>query len=336
MENNSNLIFCIQSEKNLEIGENTIMLDHEISYLLENFRRITEETALAVYPFFGKDNKHGADEVAVHAMRRELEKLPFTSHIVIGEGEKDNAPMLFSGEVLGKAGMELDLAVDPLECTTNFSRGLPNSMSIIAFSGKEKMEKVPGTYMEQWIAGPQMKREFEPEKGLEYNLGVLSSSLNKKIPELIIVVQDRPRHKELIQDLRKLGAGISLIDSGSLTASIDICMEFGHYDAMIGTFGAPEGLISAILACLTGSEMKLRLRPHDVKFKEQWEARGHSVDSILDKTALVGGEILGISATCISTNIFMKGIEKKGEKYKGQTLTVSRAGYEIHEFTRRN
>ena len=270
------------------------MKERDIFYLLENFRRITEETALSVFPYFGKDNKHGADEVAVQAMRSELEKLPFTSHIVIGEGEKDNAPMLYSGELLGKGEPGLDLAVDPLECTTNFSKGLPNSMSIIGFSEKGRMEMVPGTYMEQWLAGPRMKKSFNPAGELGENLEALSSGLDKKISELIIVVQDRPRHKDLISGLRKLGAGISLIDSGSLTASIDICMEFGHYDAMIGTFGAPEGLITALIACLTNSEMKARLRPHEEKFTEQWAARGYSPETILDKSELVNGELMGI------------------------------------------
>jgi fructose-1,6-bisphosphatase II len=309
------------------------MSNLDIYFLIENFRRITEQTSIQVFEYFGKDNKHIADEVAVNTMRNELTQLPFLNRIIIGEGEKDNAPMLYEGEILGSGSLELDLAVDPLECTTNFSKGLPNSMSIIAFSAKDCMVKVPGTYMEQWLSGPGMKEEFSPEDALSVNIEKLSDSYKKLKKDLIIVVQERPRHEKLIQDLRALGCSITLIDSGSITAALDICMEFGHYDAMIGTYGAPEGLITAIIARLTGSEMKAVMRPHQEIFKERWESQGFSDNQILDKSDLVWGDILGVSATCISTNLFMKGLKKVSKKFTGQTMTLSPKGFDIHEFT---
>ncbi len=155
------------------------MSNLDLYYLIENFRRITETTSIRVYEYFGKNNKYKADEIAVNAMRDELGKLAFKSQIIIGEGEKDKAPMLYEGEILGKGETTFDLAVDPLECTTNFSMGLPNSMCIIAFTENGGMVKVPGTYMEQWIAGPSMKSPFEPKESLKLNLQKLSDSLKK-------------------------------------------------------------------------------------------------------------------------------------------------------------
>ncbi len=309
------------------------MSNLDLYYLIENFRRITETTSIRVYEYFGKNNKYKADEIAVNAMRDELGKLAFKSQIIIGEGEKDKAPMLYEGEILGKGETTFDLAVDPLECTTNFSMGLPNSMCIIAFTENGGMVKVPGTYMEQWIAGPSMKSPFEPKESLKLNLQKLSDSLKKNIKDLIIVVQNRPRHEKLIQELRDFNCSITLIDSGSITAALDICMEFGHYDALIGTYGAPEGLISALIAKVTGSEMKAILRPHEEKYHIKWKEEGFSDDQILDKNDLVKGNILGVSATCISTNLFMKGIQKKGNKFSGQTMTLSPKGFDIHDFT---
>ncbi len=309
------------------------MSNLDLYYLIENFRRITETTSIRVYEYFGKNNKYKADETAVNAMRDELGKLAFKSQIIIGEGEKDKAPMLYEGEILGKGETTFDLAVDPLECTTNFSMGLPNSMCIIAFTENGGMVKVPGTYMEQWIAGPSMKSPFEPKESLKLNLQKLSDSLKKNIKDLIIVVQNRPRHEKLIQELRDFNCSITLIDSGSITAALDICMEFGHYDALIGTYGAPEGLISALIAKVTGSEMKAILRPHEEKYQIKWKEEGFTDDQILDKNDLVKGNILGVSATCISTNLFMKGIQKKGNKFSGQTMTLSPKGFDIHDFT---
>ncbi|MCB1178845.1 MAG: fructose-bisphosphatase class II [Leptospiraceae bacterium] len=308
------------------------MLDKEYQKVFEGFRNVTEKTAEAVYPFFGKNDKNGADHVAVEKMREELSKLPFLSRIILGEGEKDNAPMLFEGEELGNGEHLFDLVVDPLECTTNFSKGLPNSMVIIAFAEKNCLAQVPGTYMEQWIAGPNLKSPFEPDKPLRMNLEKLCESYDKNLNELLIVIQDRMRHDKLIEEVRNLGCGISLIDSGSLTAALDICLDKGHYDALIGTFGAPEGLIAAIVAKCTNSEMKGILRPHKESYKEKWQTAGFSDGQILDKDEFVTSSHCGFIATCLSTNIIMKGITRHHHLLHGNSLTLSTKGIEITEW----
>jgi fructose-1,6-bisphosphatase II len=292
------------------------------SYYLNQFKNITKQSAISTISLFGKNKKEEADKLAVEQMRFALGQNSFKSIVVIGEGEKDNAPMLHENEILGNGNLEIDLAVDPLECTNNFAKGLPNSLSVIAFSEYNKMISVPGTYMEQWVAGPKMKSSFNIEKPLKENLKILSENLEKKISELRIVCQDRPRHKELISELRNLDVSVCLIDSGSISAVLDICLELGNYDALIGTFGAPEGVISAIISKSTNSEFKAKLKPHEEKYKLKWESSGNKLDDVLDKNDFVKSEIFGFVATCISSNSFLKGIELKKNEFHGETILI--------------
>ncbi|MBK6607192.1 MAG: fructose-bisphosphatase class II [Leptospiraceae bacterium] len=309
-----------------------IQSNPKIQDILNAIANVTEKTACKTFPEFGKMNKKKADQIAVEKMRLELSKLPFQSRVIIGEGEKDNAPMLYEDEVLGEAGFEIDIAVDPLECTTNFAKGLPNSLCVIAFTEKDGLHRMPGTYMEQWIASPKMKYPFEPKESVEKNLERLASCLQKNVSDLIIVVQDRPRHKELIEDIRSLNCGISLIDSGSLTCIMDICLEKGNYDAIIGTYGAPEGLIGAVIAKATGSEFKAIIRPHEDKHLEKWIATGRQEEEILDKNDLVTGDFFGFVATGISENSILKGIHKLEGKLAGETILLSKEINKVRKF----
>jgi fructose-1,6-bisphosphatase II len=306
--------------------------NQEIQTILNALATVTENTARKTFPEFGKMNKKKADHIAVEEMRLQLSKLPFQTRVIIGEGEKDEAPMLYEDEILGKGEFLIDIAVDPLECTTNFAKGLPNSMCVIAFTEKEGLHRVPGTYMEQWIAPPQMRYPFQPEEGIEKNLELLASCLNKNVSDLIIVVQDRPRHKELIEKIRSLNCGISLIDSGSLTCIMDICLERGNYDALIGTYGAPEGLIGAVIAKATGSEFKAIIRPHEDKHLEKWIATGKAEDELLDKDDLVTGSVYGFVATGISENSILKGIHKRGGKLAGESIQIAKGFNKIKKF----
>ncbi len=302
------------------------------SFYLDIFKEITKLSAIETIPLYGKNKKDEADKLAVEKMRLELNKNSFQSRIIIGEGEKDNAPMLFENEILGQGELHLDLAVDPLECTNNFAKGLPNSLSVIAFTEKNKMLPVPGTYMEQWIAGPKMKSPFDMEKSISENLKLLSDNLEKNISDLRIVVQDRPRHKDLISELRNLDVGVCLIDSGSISCILDICLELGNYDALIGTFGAPEGVVGAIIAKCTNSEFKGRLKPHEEKYKLKWEAYGKKPEDILDIKDLIQSEICGMSATCISSNSFIKGITIHGKDFIGETILVCKEYSKIEKW----
>ncbi len=306
-----------------------LSLQQEIAFSL---RKVTQATAIQVLPLFGKYNKTHADSLAVEVMRKELNSLPFGTRIILGEGEKDESAYLHEGEILGTGEILVDLIVDPLECTTNFSKGLPNSLSVIAYANINGIQPVPGTYMEQWIAGPKFMDSFDPNAPLSHNVEKLCDSLKKTHSELLIVVQDRPRHENLIRDLRNLGIRVALIDSGSVTAGLDICLNKGHYDAMIGTYGAPEGLLLAVVAKCTGSEMKGILRPHKEIYKEKWKSYGFEDGQVLDKTEFIKGEFYGFEATILSTNILGRGIQKFYGKYKGNSISISNSWVEFHEW----
>lgn len=303
-----------------------------ISEIIRSLSQVTQNTAIEVFSYFGKNDKNLADYIAVETMRASLNQLDFKTRVILGEGEKDNAPMLYEDEILGKGTETLEIAVDPLECTTNFSKGLPNSMTVIGFAEEGKLSRVPGTYMEQWIAGPSMKESFDLNDTLNNNLNKVCRAKNKDMDELLIVVQDRPRHADLIQQLRELNCKISLIESGSITAALDICLDIGTFDALIGTYGAPEGLLCAILAMSTNSEMKAILRPHTEKHSKQWESYGRRPDEILDKYDLVKTEKAGFVATGISVNQILPSLKKIGNHYIGETLSVYNKKKVYHRF----
>ncbi|MEM7184772.1 MAG: fructose-bisphosphatase class II [Spirochaetota bacterium] len=296
-------------------------------------RVATEKAAVSVLPMFGKLDKHQADLLAVESMRKSLQEMDLHIRVVIGEGEKDDAPMLFEGEVLGKEGaFAIDIAVDPLECTTNFAKGLPNSMSVIAFADRGGLHPIPGTYMEQWLAGPEMKEPFEPEKGIRYNINKLADAIQKKPAEMLIVVQDRPRHDDMIKELRAMGCGISLISAGSISTAMDIFLQTGIYDAMLGTYGAPEGLICAAMAVATGSEMKGLVKPHTPELTKKWSEMGGQEGVYLDKNKLVHGKHVGLVATGISGNHFLKGLQQRKDAIHGYTLIISTDGIGMYNF----
>lgn len=308
-------------------------MDHHLKKeISRSLAKITQSTAIKVLPLFGKNDKKHADYLAVEAMREGLDSLPFGVKIVLGEGEKDESAHLYEGEVLGNGEVLLDLIVDPLECTTNFSKGLPNSLSVLAYSTSGGIQPVPGTYMEQWLAGPKFKESFEPYDSLARNVEKLCDSLEKTHSELLVVVQDRPRHETLIRDLRNLGVGIALIDSGSITVGLDICLNQGHYDAMIGTYGAPEGLILAVVAKCTGSEMKGILRPHKESYKERWKGFGFEDGQVLDKSDFIKANFVGFEATIISTNVLARGIFRKNGNFHGNGISISNEWIELYEW----
>ena len=236
-----------------------------------SFAGVTESTARAVMPLSGKGDKHEADHTAVEAMRKALNALEGRYHVVLGEGAKDRAPMLYTGEVLGTgrdARIEMDLVVDPLECTTNFARGLPDSMSVLLAAPTGRLRPVPGSYMKQLLLPPAaadfskagLELDSEPERVLPF----VAESLGLGVSDLCVVVQDRPRHAGLISAIRAAGAGVSLIDSGSISAAFEVLKGPSRRTHLLwGTFGAPEALIIAFMARHSRAPFFGRMEPHD-------------------------------------------------------------------------
>lgn len=283
---------------------------HEIA---SDFIKITDTVAREVYQLSGKGNKFDADKKAVEVMDRLLEQLPYKIRILIGEGEKDNSAMLDHHKKYGmklKENIELDVVVDPLECTTNFSKGLPDSMSVMLIAKKDTIQPVPGTYMKQLLLPKEVRElgkieilkqkslsnkdkeliekyilteESNGKKNIKINkdlleadpveiLKLVSIALDLSISDLTVVVQDRPRHQELIEKIRSAGAGIALIESGSISASAEIIIrKEGRYNLLMGTYGAPEGLIQAFMAKSTNSIFLGKIQPHNEKTEQEAE-----------------------------------------------------------------
>ena len=250
---------------------------HEIA---RRFIGVTDLVAREVLPYSGKNDRHLADHHAVEVMRDALNNLPYRTEILIGEGEKDEAPMLYAGEKLGMPVETTETfcaVVDPLECTTNFARGLPDSMSVLMVARKGTIVPVPGTYMEQML----LPKELEDMSGISLDmkpaelLPIVAGALDLHVSEITVVVQDRPRHQELIEQIRELGAGVALIESGSISAAAEIIRrKEGRFTMMWGTFGAPEGLIISFMAKASGFQFLGRVQPHNEKTEMEAEKYG--------------------------------------------------------------
>ena len=234
--------------------------------------RVTERAAIAAARTMGQGDRKYSDQVAVEAMRQEMETVDVDGTIVIGEGERDEAPMLFIGEKVGRGGIPVDIAVDPLEGTNLCAVGAPNSIAVLAAAEKGGLLNAPDIYMEKLVVGPTSKGKVDIKAPVEDNLKAIAQALDRKVADLVVVVLDRPRHERLIADIRRAGARIRLIGDGDLSAAITAAVVGTGVHAVMGTGGAPEGVISAAaLRCLNG-EIQARLvltKPADARAPAQ-------------------------------------------------------------------
>src|SRR5512134_1408726 len=239
------------------------------------FLRVVEQAAIACAHTMGQGDRHGSDQAAVEAMRRELDTVPIDGTIVIGEGERDEAPMLFIGEKVGLAGKsngdrrsydKVDIAVDPLEGTNLCAMGTPNAIAVLAASDEGGLLHAPDLYMEKLVVGPSSRHLVDLDAPVRENLRAIARALGRQVDELTVVVLDRPRHEKLIGDIRATGARIRLIGDGDLSAGIAAAVAGTGVHAVMGTGGAPEGVLTAAaMRCLNG-EIQGRLvltRPAD-------------------------------------------------------------------------
>ncbi|HMZ38012.1 MAG TPA: fructose-bisphosphatase class II [Leptospiraceae bacterium] len=303
----------------------------------------TDAASRAVMRWSGKDKKHEADHDAVEAMRVSLDSMPMAMRVLIGEGEKDQAPMLFAGERLGtgKTGdPELDLVVDPLECTTNFSRGLHDSMSVLLAAPSGSIPAIPGTYMTQILLPPSPAADYFASRpaadsidpGIKNILGIVSKQNGINVSDMLVVVQDRPRHAEIIHGARSAGAGVALIESGSISAAAEILLRpNGRWTLLYGTYGAPEGLILAYMARVTGGYFAGRISPHHPLFAEQARELG-----LADQTLPASEWIVADGCLCLTGihgNTFLRGVMRKDQGLVTESLLWTADGVEkiVHE-----
>ncbi|CEP91929.1 fructose 1 [[Clostridium] sordellii] len=293
--------------------------------------RVTEAAALVSSQFMGRGDKNGADGAAVEAMRRAFETVKIDGEVVIGEGELDEAPMLYIGEKVGMAtedSMKVDIAVDPLDGTTLIAKGLPNVISVIAMGKKGSLLKAPDTYMKKIIVGPKAKGCIDLNASVEENIKSVARALNKKTTEMTITVQDRERHNYIFEAARKLGTRIKMFGDGDVAAGIATCFEDTGIDMLMGIGGGPEGVITAAAIKCMGGDMQAQIYP----LSEEERIRCHemnltdeAIDKVLSLEDLAKGDELFFAATGITDGDLLKGIVSLGNNRITTNSVVMRA-----------
>lgn len=276
-----------------------------------NLVRVTEAAALESARYLGRGDKIAADQAAVDGMRKMFDTVNIDGKVVIGEGEMDEAPMLYIGEQIGKAKEgcpKVDIAVDPLDGTTSVAKGLPNALSVVAVAPKGCLLHAPDMYMDKIAVGPNAKGCIDINASVEDNLSNVAKALNKDISDLTVTIIDRPRHEDLIKKVRAVGARIKLFSDGDVAAAIATCFEHSGVDVLMGVGGAPEGVIAAAaLKCMEG-EFQGKLCPMNDEERKRCKDMGVDVDKVLTMEDLVSGNEILFAATGISDGELLKGV----------------------------
>lgn len=289
--------------------------------------RITETAALASAKFMGRGDKNGADGAAVEGMRMSFESVNIRGEIVIGEGELDEAPMLYVGEKVGSGfGASFDIAVDPLDGTSLIAKGLPNAIAVIAMAKKGCMLKAPDTYMEKLVVGPKAKGCIDITKSITENLNCIAKSLGKPVEELTVTMLDRDRHAKLIEEVRTAGARIQVFNEGDIAGGLATCFEETGIDVLVGIGGAPEGVITAAAVKTMGGDMQGRLCPmseYEVNRCHEMGFSDEEISKVLTLDDLVAGDDIYFCATGVTTGDFLKGVTYIGQnKAKTHSLVM--------------
>lgn len=300
--------------------------------------RVTEGAALAAARWMGRGDRNKADAAAVNAMRLLLGQINIDGTVVIGEGEKDHAPMLYNGERIGRAvqvnhtsesAVQLvDIAVDPIDGTRLLSLGLPNALSVIAIAERGTMFS-PGhlVYMDKIAVGPAGRGVVHIEASVEENLKALARAKKREVSELTAVVLDRPRNQKYVDAVRACGARLKLITDGDVAAGISTALEGTGVDILFGIGGSPEGVITAAALKCLGGDMQCKLWPRDDKEREYAKQAGYDLNKTLTLDDLVAGENVFFAVTGITDGEMLKGVHYTSEGATTESLVMrSRSG----------
>jgi len=289
-----------------------------------DFFKVTEAAALAASRWMGKGERDKADGAAVEKMREILNDMEIRGRIVIGEGERDEAPMLFIGEEVGMGGVEVDIAVDPVEGTNLVANGLPNSIAVLAVTAKGGLLNAPDTYMDKLAVGPKAAPYVHIDATVAENLELIANALERPIGDITVVILDRPRHKQLIDDVRAVGAKIKLISDGDVDAAIATAVDGTGIHAAMGTGGAPEGVLAAAaLRCLGGNFMG-RLKPrNDDEIKRAMQMGFDDVNKVLKMDDLVKNDDITFVATGITDGDLVRGVRFFGNGARTHSIIMN-------------
>jgi fructose-1,6-bisphosphatase II len=272
--------------------------------------RVTEAAALAAAPLVGRGDKEAADQAAVDGMRYMLHSVSMDGVVVIGEGEKDEAPMLYNGEQIGDGSPPaVDIAVDPLEGTTLAAHGMPSALSVIALSARGTMfNPGPIVYMEKMAGAPEIADLLDLDRPLGDTVKLIAERTGRPVSDVMVVVLDRPRHEEGIAAIREAGARVRLIAHGDVSAALLAVTERSRVDLLWGIGGTPEGVISAAAVKCVGGQLLGRLWPRDDEERRAALQEGYDLDRVLDRDDLVAGEDVFFSATGVTDGDVLQGV----------------------------
>jgi len=278
--------------------------------------RVTEAASLSAARWMGKGDKIAVDDAAVNAMRQALDGVDMHGIVVIGEGEKDEAPMLYIGEEVGNGTPpEVDVAVDPVDGTRLTSLGLPGAIAVVATAERGTMYSAPPGvfYMEKIAVGPAARDAIDINAPVITNLERIARARDAQVDDLTVVILDRPRHAEMIKQIRQAGARIRLIMDGDVSAAIQAAMEdFRGVDALIGTGGAPEAVLAAAAIKCIGGEIQCKIWPRSDEEREQFKADGIDLNQVLRTDDLVKGNDVSFAATGITSGELVNGVQYFG------------------------
>ena len=292
---------------------------------IEPFLEITQKAALACYPSIGQKDPKASDQLAVSAMRSAFNKLAMDISIVIGEGERDKAPRLYTGERLGdlKSSLKWDIAVDPLEGTNLCAGAKPGSLSVIGAAPRYNLFKAPDIYMQKIACGPKLKDYIDLQAPVKDNIRKAAQFLGKKPEEIRVGVLNRSRHADLIREIRSEKAQLYLVEDGDIALSLQTILDSAPLDLLMGTGGAPEGVLSAVALKCLGGGFQGRLVYQSVEERERAYAVGvRELDKVWDRDELVKGQACFI-ATGVTTGPLLDGIKKESDGYLSHTLVLS-------------
>jgi fructose-1,6-bisphosphatase II len=289
--------------------------------------RVTEVAALASAYWMGRGQKNEADAAATNAMRKMFDTVSINGTVVIGEGEMDEAPMLYIGEKVGNASFpEVDVAVDPLEGTNILAKGLPNAMAVIAIADKGNLLHAPDMYMEKLAVGPRAAGKVHLDAPIEETLKIVAKANNKRVQDCVVIILERDRHLELIENVRRAGARVRLIGDGDVGSAISTAFDDTGIDICAGIGGAPEGVIAAAALKCLGGEMQARLYPEDDEEYKRCLSMGITDPrSILTMDDLVKGDDAIFAATGVTDGELLRGVRLYGGERAETHSVVMRA-----------
>ncbi|WP_096084822.1 class II fructose-bisphosphatase [Agaribacterium haliotis] len=314
-----------------------------------HFSRVTEEAALAAYKWLGRGDKHTADAAAVETMRLLLNQAHMQGEIVIGEGEIDDAPMLYIGEKLGLGGEAIDIAVDPIDGTRMTAMGQSGAVAVLAAADKGGLLAAPDMYMEKLCAGPSGRGVIDLNLDIVSNVKNVATAAGKALQDMTLITLAKPRHQAQIDALHSLGVRVFAIPDGDVAASLLCCFDQSDVDMMYCMGGAPEGVISAAAMRALGGDMQARLVPRtqakgesdetrriEQQERLRCEAMGVQIDSVLDLQSLVSTDQVVFSMTGITKGELVDGVQRNGDLASTETLVVSGASGTVRQIRSRH